>query len=115
MKPTDVFILQQQEHYQNMILHVLAVVEKELEVSELLFKWGIPFVYYKKKPFCYLFPNHKKGFLDIGFSKGFQLKRNQEVLIDEKRNTVKSLRYFSIDEIENTVLIDVIQEAKLLY
>ena len=59
--------------------------------------------------------NHKKGFLDVGFAKGFKLKRNQEVLVDENRNTVKSLRYFSIEDIDNEVLIDVISEAKLLY
>ena len=60
-------------------------------------------------------PNHKKGFLDAGFAKGFELKRNQETLVDENRNTVKSLRYYSIEEIDNAVLIDVVLEAKLLY
>jgi hypothetical protein len=115
MKPTEAYILRQPELYQSMMLHVLAVVEQELTQSELLFKWGIPYVYYNKKPFCYLAPNLKKGFLDVGFAKGFQLKRNQATLIDEKRNTVKSLRYFSIEEIDNAVLIDVISEAKLLY
>ena len=59
--------------------------------------------------------NHKKGFLDAGFAKGFELKRNQETLVDENRNTVKSLRYYSIEEIDNAVLIDVVLEAKLLY
>ena len=115
MKPTEAYILKQPEIYQAMMLHVISVVEQELDASELLFKWGIPYLYYKKKPFCYLAPNRKKGFLDVGFAKGFQLKRNQETLVDEKRNTVKSLRYFSIEEIDNTVLIDVISEAKLLY
>ena len=91
MKPTEAYILRQPEQYQAMILHVLAVAEQELSQSELLFKWGILYVYYKKKPFCYLAPNHKRGFLDIGFARGFQLKRNQETLVDEKRNTVKSL------------------------
>ena len=115
MKPTEVYILSQPEKYQAMILHVISVVEHELGTCALLFKWGIPYLYYKKKPFCYLAPNHKKGFLDVGFAKGFELKRNQEVLIDENRNTVKSLRFFSIEEIDNEVLIDVISEAKLLY
>ena len=115
MKPTEAYILRQPEQYQAMMLHVLAVVEQELSHSELLFKWGIPYMYYKKKPFCYLAKKKKKGFLDVGFAKGFELKRNQEVLVDEKRNTVKSLRYFSIEEIDNAVLIDVISEAKLLY
>lgn len=115
MKPTEVYILRQPERYKAMMLHVISVVEQELDTSELLFKWGIPYIYFKKKPFCYLAPNHKKGFLDVGFAKGFGLKRNQEVLVDERRNTVKSLRYFSIEEIDNQILIDVVSEAKLLY
>jgi hypothetical protein len=115
MKPTEEFILRQPQPYQAMILHVLAVVEQELPQSKLLFKWGIPYVYFKNKPFCYFAPNHKKGFLDVGFAKGFELKRNQDVLVDEKRNKVKSLRYFSIETIDHTLLIDVISEAKLLY
>ncbi len=115
MKLTDEYILRQPEKYQAMILHVISVIEQELGNNELLFKWGIPYIYFKKKPFCYLAPNHKKGFLDVGFAKGFELKRNQEVLVDENRNTVKSLRYFSIEDIDNVVLIDVISEAKQLY
>ncbi len=115
MKPTEEYILRQPVQYQIMLLHVISVVEKELIESELLFKWGIPYIYYKKKPFCYLAPNHKKRFLDVGFARGFELKRNQETLVDENRNTVKSLRYFSIEEIDNAILIDVISESKLLY
>ena len=115
MNLVEEYILKQPQHFQDIMLYVIKVVEKELKQSELLFKWGIPYFYYKKKPFCYLAPNHKKGFLDVGFAKGFELKRNQETLVDEKRNTVKSLRYFSIEEIDNTVLIDVISEAKMLY
>ena len=51
MKPTEAYILRQPEQYQAMMLHVLAVVEQELPHSELLFKWGIPYMYYKKNPF----------------------------------------------------------------
>ncbi len=115
MKPTEAYILRQPEKYQAMMLHVISVVEHELGTCELLFKWGIPYLYYKKKPFCYLAPNLKKGFLDVGFAKGFELTRNQEVLIAENRNTVKSLRYYTIEAIDNEVLLDVIIEAKLLY
>ena len=60
MKPTEEFILRQPQSYQAMMLHVLAVVEQELPQSELLFKWGIPYVYFKNKPFCYFAPNHKR-------------------------------------------------------
>ncbi|HSD09116.1 MAG TPA: hypothetical protein VLC96_17880, partial [Flavobacterium sp.] len=71
--------------------------------------------YYKKRMFCYLICNSKKGFVDAGFARGFQLKRNQEFLVDEKRNTVKSLRYYDLEKIDNAVLIAVIKEAKTLY
>jgi hypothetical protein len=107
--------LSQPEKYQAMLLHLLAVVQRAIPELELLFKWGIPFFYYRKKPFCYLAPNHKKGFVDVGFARGFQLKRNQEALIGEKRNTVKSLRYSTLESIDNLILEDVMQEALGLY
>ena len=115
MRPTDEYILSQPEKYQAMLLHLLAVVQRAIPELELLFKWGIPFFYYRKKPFCYLAPNHKKGFVDVGFARGFQLKRNQEALIGEKRNTVKSLRYSTLENIDNLILEDVMQEALGLY
>lgn len=115
MKLTDEYIYRQPEKFRSIVLYLISVFEREIPELELLFKWGIPYFYYKKKPFCYLAPNHKKGFVDAGFARGFQLKGNQDCLIDEKRNTVKSLRFFSLEEIDNTILEDVIQEAKTLY
>ena len=115
MKPTEEYILRQPKILQEVLLHLISVFERKIPELELLFKWGIPYFYYRKKPFCYLAPNHKKGFVDAGFARGFQLKRNQNFLIDEKRNTVKSLRYFSLESINNTILEDVIREARSLY
>lgn len=65
--------------------------------------------------FCYLAPNQKKGFVDAGFARGFQLVGNQGYLVGEKRNTVKSLRYFNLEDIDNDILEDVIREAATLY
>lgn len=115
MRLTDEYIFRQPEKYQSILLHLISVFESEIPELELLFKWGIPYFYFHKKPFCYLAPNHKKGYVDAGFARGFQLKRNQEYLVDEKRNTVKSLRYSSLESINNEVLVDVIQEALSLY
>lgn len=115
MKIVDEYIINQPEHYRSMLLHIVSIVEQELPNSSLLFKWGIPYFYHNKRPFCYLAPNHKKKFLDIGFAKGYQLKKFQDVLIGEKRNTIKSLRYFSLEEIDNDVLKGVIDEAITLY
>ena len=115
MRLTDDYINRQPEKYQSMLMHLIAVFEREIPELELLFKWGIPYFYYRKKPLCYLAPNHKKGFVDAGFARGFQFKRNQEHLVSENRNTVKSLRYFSLESIDNAVLEDVICEAQALY
>lgn len=97
------------------LLHLISVFIREIPDLEMHFKWGVPYFYCKNKPFCYLASNHKKGFVDAGFARGFQLKRNQDRLVDEKRNTVKSLRYFSLEDIDNAILEDVIKEAATLY
>lgn len=115
MKVTDEYIYRQPEKLRSIMLHLISVFEREIPELVLLFKWGLPYFYYKKKMFCYLAPNHKKGFVDAGFAKGYQLIRNQEILVGEKRNTVKSLRYFDLEDIDNAILIDVIKEAATLY
>ena len=115
MKPAEEYILRQSEPFQEILYYVISVIEQELPDAVLLFKWGIPYFYYKKKPFCYLAPNKKKGFVDIGFARGFQLKLHQDVLVGEKRNTVKSLRYFKVNTIKDSILRNVIKETKLLY
>lgn len=115
MKLTDEYIYRQPEKFRSIILHLISLFEREIPDIKLLFKWGIPYFYYRDKPFCYLAPNHKKGFVDAGFAKGYQLLQNQENLVGEKRNTVKSLRYYTLEDIDNTILINVIKEAKALY
>lgn len=115
MKPTEVYILKQSPEFQEILFYIISVVEKELTDTELLFKWGIPYFYYKRKPFCYLAPNKKRGFVDVGFAKGFQLTIHQDVLVDENRNTVKSLRYFDLESVDDKVLREVITNASLLY
>ena len=115
MKLTDEYIFRQPEKYQAILMHLISVFEQKIPELQLLFKWGMPYFYYKKRMFCYLIANSKKGFVDAGFARGFQLKGNQNSLVDENRNTVKSLRYYDLEEIDNVVLIDVIEEAMTLY
>lgn len=114
MRPADLYILNQPENYRNMLLHIIAVVEIDISEATLEFKWKIPFFYYKKKPFCFLNVSHKRAYVDIVFSKGYQLKGNLDLLIGDGRNTYKSLRYIALEEIDNSILISVIEEAKSL-
>jgi len=91
-------------------------MKQTLPEATLEYKWAIPYFYYKSNPFCYLNASHKKQFVDVGFTKGFQLKNQTPQLIaDNGRNTVKSLRYTSLDTIDIEVLITVIKEASTLY
>ena len=115
MKLTDEYIYRQSEEHQMILLHLISVFKREIPDLEMFFKWGMPYIYYRKRMFCYLISNSKKGFVDAGFARGFQLKRNQASLVDEKRNTVKSLRYYDLETIDNSVLEDVIRESKALY
>jgi hypothetical protein len=115
VKPQDIYILNQPEKYRNMLLHIISVVEHTVPEATLEYKWNIPFFYLNKKPFCFLNVSGKGEYVDVAFSKGFQLKNNLELLNGDKRNTYKSLRYFSLETIDNTVLISVIQEAIKLY
>jgi hypothetical protein len=116
LKPAELYILNQPEKYRDMLLHIIAVIEHTTPEVTLEYKWGIPYFYYQKKPFCYLNASHKNQFVDVGFAKGFQLKDNQEFLIaDNGRNTIKSLRYYSLEKIDNTILVAVVEEAKKLY
>lgn len=115
MKPAENYIFNQPKKYQSILLYLIEVINQTIPENSLEFKWGVPYVYYQNKPFCYLAPNHKKCFVDLGFSKGFQLKKHQNILISENRNTVKSLRYFDLESIEHETLIEVIKEAILLY
>ena len=115
MKLTDEYIYRQPGEHQMILLHLISVFMREVPDLEMHFKWGMPYLYYKKRMFCYLISNSKRGFVDAGFARGFHLKKNQSILIGEKRNTVKSLRYFSLEEIDNTILEDVIREAATLY
>src|SRR6187431_2312593 len=109
MKLTDEYIYRQSEEHQKILLHLISIFKREIPDLQMYFKWGMPYFYFKKRMFCYLISNSKKGFVDAGFARGFQLKRNQESLVDEKRNTVKSLRYSNLEEIDNAVLEDVIK------
>jgi len=115
MKPAEEYILKQPEPYQSIIFNLQIIIENQIPDLELLYKWKIPFYYYKGKPFCFLNVSHKKKFVDLGIVKGFEIKKHKVHLISENRSIMKSLRYYSVEEIDNTVLLEIIQEISELY
>jgi hypothetical protein len=115
MKPAELYILNQPEPYRSILLLVQAVIEHTIPEIKLQFKYKIPFYYYHGKPFVYLNATHKRGYVDVAFMKGYQLKLHQDCLDGESRTLVKSLHYSSLETIDNDILIDLMHEQEALY
>lgn len=81
MKPAEEYILNQAEPFQSIIFNLQIVIENQIPELELLYKWRMPFYYYKEKPFCFINVSHKKKFVDLGIVKGFQLTIYQDKLV----------------------------------
>ncbi|WGH77121.1 DUF1801 domain-containing protein [Tenacibaculum tangerinum] len=111
MKPAEAYILEQPEPYRSILLHLQVLIESSFQNLELQYKWKIPVYYSHGKPLCYLNASHKKGFVDVGFwAKGI-LQDFDAFLVSEGRTVVKSLRYSSVEEIDEKILLQVIQEV----
>ena len=111
MKPAEVYILNQPEPYRSILLHLQMMIESTLPQVELKYKWNIPCFYIGKSPICYLNASHKKQFVDIAFWNSVHLTKHLNVLISEKRKVVRSLRYATLEEIDNNILTDVLKDA----
>ena len=111
MNPADHYIYNQPEPYKGILMHLQMMIETTLPGVELKFKWNIPCFYIGKSPICYLNANHKKKFVDIAFWNSAHLTKHLNVLVSENRKVVRSLRYTTLEEIDNDILVDVLQDA----
>lgn len=115
MNPAENYILKQPEPYRSMLLHLQVIVENTIPEVALLYKYRIPFYYYKKRPLCFLNASHKNQFVDICFARGNQITIHQDQLVTEKRKKMASLRYKSLEEVNDKVLIEIIKNVLPLY
>ena len=111
MKPAEAYILEQPEPFKSILLHLQILIESNFPDVNLQFKWRLPFYYFDDKPFCYLNPSKKKGYVDVGFWISAHLTKYNEFLISDGRKVVKSLRYFMLEDINEEILISVLKEA----
>ncbi|WP_394747069.1 DUF1801 domain-containing protein [Spongiimicrobium salis] len=109
MNPAEAYILNQEEPYRSILMHLQAVIERELVGMELKYKYKIPFYYVNGRPFCYL--NQSKNYVDVGFWNAAHLSVYPEHLVSDGRKVMRSLRYKSLEEINHTVLTAVLQDA----
>ena len=109
MKPAENYIINQTEPFRSMLLHLQMVIEHTIPDADLKFKWKIPFYYVGKRPVCYL--NQSKDYVDVGFWNAAHLTIHLEQMTTAGRKMMKSLRYKSLEEIDDEILIKILQEA----
>lgn len=113
MNPAEAYILKQSEPYKSILMHLQVLIEHTLPEAELLYKWRIPCYYFGKRPICYL--NQSKDYIDVGIWHSAHLsKKWDDYLVVEKRKVVKSLRYKSLEDINDDVFISIMKELESL-
>lgn len=110
MNPAEKYILDQSEPFKSILLQLQVLIEAAIPELELKYKWRVPYYYLEGKPFCFF--NVTNGYVDVGFWASAHLKGFEKHLVSEKRKVMKSLRYFSLEDIDQRILIKVLVELK---
>lgn len=109
MNPAESYILDQPEPFRSILMHLQAVIEKTIPEATLKYKYKVPFYYINERPYCYL--NHTKSYVDLGFWNAAHLTVHLEHMTTAGRKMMKSLRYGTLDEIDQDILVDVLWDA----
>lgn len=113
MNPVDNYILSKPEPWRSMLIELQAVIKHTVPEVEEAYKWRLPFYSLNGKMYCFL--NFRKNFIDVGFPWGIHIETYAHHLVGgEKRKNLRSLRYHSPEEIDITLLQEVLREAAQL-
>ncbi len=112
MNPAATYIMGKEEPYRSILLHLQALIERQVPGLDLKFKWQVPFYYLEGKPFCYL--NQSKDYVDLGFWHAAHLTVHPGHLVSDGRKIMRSLRYTSLESVDEAILKDVLDEARQL-
>ncbi|WP_439151681.1 DUF1801 domain-containing protein [Winogradskyella sp.] len=108
MNPAEVYILKQSEPFKSILLQLQAIVEAVAPNAELLYKWKIPFYYCNCIPLCFL--NQSKDYVDLAFWHFNKMDEFEEHFTDANRKSIRSLRYKSVEDINDEVVVYVLQK-----
>ena len=109
MNPAEEYLLNQPEPFRSILLHLQSVIELNIPKVELKYKYRVPFYYLEGRPFCYL--NQSKDYVDVGFWMAAHLSKHLNEMTTAGRKMMKSLRYHSLEEINDTILIEILKDA----
>ena len=108
MNPAEAYFLKQEEPYKSILLQLQVIIEAVLPNAELLYKWRIPFYYNNGIPICFL--NQSKDYVDFAFWHFEKLEKYTEHFIDANRKSIRSLRFKSVEDINNEVIVYVLEK-----
>lgn len=108
MHPAEAYILKQEEPYKTILLQLQSIIEAVAPAAELFYKWRIPFYYNNGIPLCFL--NQSKDYVDLAFWHFDQLEKYSEYFVDANRKSVRSLRYRSVEDINDEIVVYVLQK-----
>lgn len=109
MNPSAAYIMGQEEPFRSILMHLQAVIKRLIPEAELTYKWKLPFYCVTGRPFCYLHAG--KGYVDLCFWHSAHLTVYPEHLVSAGRKVMRSLRYTSLEGLEQKVLEAVIMDA----
>ncbi|RNC84993.1 MAG: DUF1801 domain-containing protein [Winogradskyella sp.] len=108
MNPAEAYILKQEEPYKSILLQLQTIIEAVAPDCELLYKWRIPFYYANGIPLCFL--NQSKDYVDLAFWHFDKMEKFTEHFVDANRKSIRSLRYTSVEQIDDEVIVYVLQK-----
>lgn len=107
MTQVEEFILEQPENIQLLLKKLRFLILNSAPQIEERIVYGIPFFHLKKRIF-YL--TLKKERVDLGFCEGYLLSEHS-ILEIKGRSHVRTISYFSHEEIDEDILTPILQEA----
>ncbi|WJJ96099.1 DUF1801 domain-containing protein [Algibacter luteus] len=108
MNPAEEYILKKEEPYKSILLQLQVVIEAVLPNSEMLYKWRIPFFYNRGIPICFL--NQSKDYVDLAFWHFEHMDRYTEYFVGTNRKSIRSLRYKSVEDIDDEIIVYVLEK-----
>lgn len=110
MNPAENYIVSKPEPWRSILMELQVIIKYTIPEVEEQYKWNLPFYSVHHKMCCFL--NFRKTFVDIGFTNGVHIDIHKDHLVaGEKRKNLRSLRYYRLEDIDATVLQDILQEA----
>lgn len=110
MNPAENYILTKPEPWRSMLIELQAVIRQTIPAVEEAYKWHMPFYSLNGNMFCFL--NFRKSYIDVGFPWGIYMNGFEHVLVaGEKRKNLRSLRYYTCEEINIKELQLILKEC----